>query len=173
MENQVNSKSIILNYGLYLGVLSVIASLIKYATGNLYVIEFYSAIVGIVLLIVFVILGIRKFKSDNNGFLTFGEGAKVGLGVTLIATLIIIAYSVLLATVIEPDFITNTIEAQKVMFADSFGMTEGQIEEATKNSADNFFLSMAGGILIWNFFVGGVTSLIAAAVMKQSEEETY
>jgi hypothetical protein len=67
----------------------------------------------------------------------------------------------------------NTIEAQKVMFADSFGFTEGQIEEATKNSEDNFYLSLFGGILIWNLFLGGITSLIGAAVMKKTDEETY
>ena len=63
MENQANSKSIILNYGLYLGLASVIAGLIKYATGYLYVTEFYSAIVGVVLLIAFTILGIKKCSS--------------------------------------------------------------------------------------------------------------
>jgi len=173
MENQANSKSVILNYGLYLGIISIFISLIKYATGNLYVTEFYSGIAGIILLIVFVILSIKKFKKDNGGFLTFGQGVKIGIGVSMIATIIVIIYYVLLSTVIEPDFVTNTIEAQKTMFADSFGMTEGQIEEATKNSEDNFFLSMFGGILIWNLFLGGVTSLIAAATMKKSEEETY
>lgn len=173
MENQANSKSIILNYGLYLGIISIFISLIKYATGNLYVTEFYSGIAGIVLLIVFVILGIKKYKSDNGSFLTFGQGVKIGIGIAMIATIIVIVYYLLLSTVIEPDFVANTIEAQKTMFADSFGMTEGQIEEATKNSEDNFFLSMFGGILIWNLFLGGVTSLIAAATMKKSEEETY
>ena len=173
MENQANSKSIILNYGLYLGIASVFAGLIKYATGNLYVTEFYSAIVGVVLLIVFVILGIKKFKSANSGFMSFGQGVKIGIGLTMVATLIVILYYVLLSTVIEPDFITNSIEAQKIMLADSFGMTEGQIEEATKNSEDNFYLSLFGGAIIWNLFLGGITSLICAAVMKQTEEETY
>ena len=34
MENQANSKNVILNYGLYLGVASILLSLIIYATGN-------------------------------------------------------------------------------------------------------------------------------------------
>lgn len=173
MENQASSKSVILNFGLYLGIISVFAGLIKYATGSLYTIEFYSFFAGILLVIIFVILGIKKFKNVNNTYLNFGQGVKVGVGVTLIGTVIIILYSLLLSTVIEPDFMTNSIEAQKTMFADSFGMTEGQIEEATKNAEDNFYLSMIGGILIWNLFIGGVTSLIAAAAMKKSEEETY
>lgn len=173
MENQANSKSIILNYGLYLSIITIFISLIKYATGNLYVTEFYSGIAGIVLLIIFVILGIKKYKNDNGGFLKFGQGVKIGIGIAMIATIVVIVYYVLLSTVIEPNFVENTIEAQKIMFADSFGMTESQIEEATKNSEENFFLSMFGGILIWNLFLGGVTALIGSAVMKKSEEETY
>ncbi|WP_299668944.1 DUF4199 domain-containing protein [uncultured Polaribacter sp.] len=173
MENQTNSKSIILNYGLYLGLASVIIALIKYATGNLYVQEYYSGIVGILLLIAFIVLGIKKYKSDNGGFISFGQSVKIGIGLTMIATLIIIAYYFLLSTFIEPDFAANSIEAQKVMLADSFGMTEGQIEEATKNAGDNFSLNLFGGILIMNLFLGGITSLIAGAIMKKSEEETY
>ena len=173
MENQANSKNIILNYGLYLGLITVLTGLIKYATGNLYVAEFYSGLLGILFVIILVILGIRKFKSTNGDLLAFGQGVKVGIGLTMIGTLIIIAYYFLLSSFIEPDFMANTIEGQKVMFADSFGMTEGQIEDATKNSEDNFYLSLFGGILIWNLFLGGITSLIGAAVMKKTDEETY
>jgi hypothetical protein len=173
MEDQANSKNVILNYGLYLGLASVLVGLVKYATGSLYVQEFYSGIIGLVILIAFVILGIKKFKTDNSGFVTFGQGVKIGIGLTMIATIIIMIYYLLLITVIEPDFIVKTIEAQKVMYADTFGMTEEQIEVATKSSQDNFHLSMFGGILIMNLFLGGVTSLIAAAVMKKTEEETY
>ncbi|TXD52984.1 MULTISPECIES: DUF4199 domain-containing protein [unclassified Polaribacter] len=173
MENQASSKSIILNYGLYLGLITILTGLVKYATGNLYVTEFYSGILGVLIVIVFVILGIKNFKATNKGLIGFGEAVKIGVGLTLIGTILIIAYYFLLSTVIEPDFMANTMEAQKVMFADSFGMTEGQIEEATKNSEDNFYLSLFGGILVWNLFLGGITSLITAAVVKKTEEDSY
>jgi hypothetical protein len=173
MENQASSKGIILNYGLYLGLITVLAGLVKYATGNLYVTEFYSGIFGVLIVIALVILGIKKFKSTNEDLMTFGQGVKIGIGLTLIGTIIIIAYYFLLSSFIEPDFMANTMEAQKVMFADSFGMTEGQIEEATKNSKDNFYLSLFGGILVWNLFLGGITSLITAAVVKKNEEDSY
>ena len=91
----------------------------------------------------------------------------------MISAIINIVYLLLLTNVLEPDFAINTIEAQKIMMADSFGMTEGQIEEATKNSLDNFNLSLLGGVLIMNLFIGGIISLIAAAIMKKSEEESY
>jgi len=173
MENQANSKSIILNYGLYLGLAGIFVNLIKYAMGALYTQEFYSAILGIVFLILFIILGIKKYRSDNGGLISFGQSVKIGIGISMISAILTIIYLYLLANVIEPEFMQNTIEANKVMLADSFGMTEGQIEEATANSEDNFYLNMFGGVIIMSLFLGGIISLIAGAIMKKSEEDQY
>jgi len=173
MENQANSRSIILNYGLYLGLATVTISLVKYAMGALYTQEYYSGILGLILMIAFLVLGLKNYKAVNGGFITFGQSVKVGIGIAMIASVISIVYILLLSNVLEPDFAVNSIEAQKVMMADSFGMTEGQIEEATKNSLDNFNLSLLGGVLIVNLFIGGIVSLIAGAIMKRTEEEQY
>ena len=173
MENQTSSKSIILNYGLYMGGASILVSLIKYATGMQYEQEWYSGLIGLIILIAFIILGIKKHKFDNGGFISFGKAIKVGLGITFIATLLIIAYYAIFSMVIEPDFMERTIDAQKVVWADSFGMTEGQIEESEVNTRKYFYLSLFGGVLIMNLFLGGIISLIAAAVMKKNEEDQY
>ena len=173
MENQASSKSTILNYGLYMGGASILVALIKYGTGMQYTQEWYSGLIGLLILITFIVLGIKKHKFDNGGFISFGKALKIGLGITFIATLIIIIYYVLFSMVIEPDFMEKTIEAQKVVWADSFGMTEGQIEDAVANTREYFYLSLFGGVLIMNLFLGGVTSLIAGAIMKNNEEDQY
>ncbi len=173
MENQVNSKNIILNYGLYLGIASIFIALIKYASGMQYKQEMFSGIIGFILFVALIILGIKKYKKDNNNLMSFGKGIKIGLGITFIATLIIIVYYVLFSMVIEPNFMNNTIEMQKTVWADSFGMTPEQIEAAEESSKKYFYLSLFGGVLIMNLFLGGVTSLIAAAIMKKTEENQY
>ena len=173
MENQTSSKGTILNYGLYMGGASILVSLIKYATGMQYEQEWYSGLIGLVILIAFIVLGIKKYKFDNGGFISFGKAVKIGLGITFISTLLIIAYFTIFSMVIEPDFMERTIEAQKIVWADSFGMTEGQIEDSVENTRKYFYLSLFGGILIMNLFLGGITSLIAGAVMKNNEEDQY
>lgn len=173
MENQANSKSTILNYGLYLGIISVFIALIKYASGMQYKQEMFSGIIGLIAFIAFLILGIKKFKKDNNGHMSFGTGIKIGLGITFIATLIIVLYYILFALVIEPNFMNNTIDMQKVVWADNFGMSQEQIEAAEETTRKYFYLSLFGGVLIMNLFIGGVTSLIAAAIMKKTEEQQY
>ncbi len=173
MENQASSKSVILNYGLYLGIFSILIAVVKYAMGAQYEQEFYSGILGVLALIVFIILAIKKFKVDNMNVLSFGQAVKIGIGTTLIATLIIMAYYFLFSSFIEPDFQALSIEAQKTVWVDSFGMTPAQVEESAQRANDFFFISLFGGILIINLFLGGVTSLIAGAVMKRSEEDGY
>ncbi len=173
MENQANSKNIILNYGLYFGGTSILVALIKYASGMQYEQEMYSGIIGILILIAFIVLGIKKFKNDNGGLISFGKAIKIGLGITFIATIIIIIFYALFSMVIEPNFMENTIEMQKVVWADSFGMTEEQIEGSEATTRKYFYLSLFGGVFIMNLFLGGITSLIAAAVMKKTEEDQY
>ncbi|TYP98828.1 uncharacterized protein DUF4199 [Tenacibaculum adriaticum] len=173
MENQANSKSIILNYGLYLGIASIFIALIKYATGMQYTQEWYSGLLGLLLMIALIVLGIKKFKTDNNGFISFGSGIKIGLGITLIATLIIMVYYALFSLVIEPAFMEQTIETQKTVWADSYGMTDEQIEQSEETTRKYFYLSLFGGILIMNLFLGGIISLITGAVLKKTEENQY
>ena len=173
MENQVNSKNTILTYGSYLGGASVLITLLKYASGMQYEQEMYSGITGMIVLIAFIILGIKTFKKENNGIISFGKALKVGLGVTFIGTLIIIIYYVLFSMVIEPNFMENTIEMQKTVWADSFGMTQEQIENSVDATRKYFYLSLFGGVLIMNLFLGGLTSLIGGAIMKKTEEDDY
>ena len=173
MENQANSKNTILTYGSYLGGASVLIALLKYASGMQYEQEMYSGIAGIILLITFIVLGIKNFKKENNGFISFGKALKVGLGITFIATLLTIVYYVMFSMVIEPNFMENTIEMQKTVWADSFGMTDEQIEMSAETTRKYFYLSLFGGVLIMNLFLGGVTSLIAGAIMKKTEEDQF
>jgi len=173
MENQASSKSVILNYGLYLGTISILIAVIKYAMGMQYEQEFYSGILGLIVLVVLIILGIKKFKTDNLNLLSFGKAVKIGIGITFIATLLIIVYYLIFGMLIEPDFQTLSIEAQKTVWADSFGMTPSEVEATAERSIDYFYISLFGGVLIINLFLGGITSLIAGAVMKRTKEDQY
>jgi glucan phosphoethanolaminetransferase (alkaline phosphatase superfamily) len=151
MENQANSKNIILNYGFYLGVTCVLILLIKYATGYIYVQEWYSGLSTVLLLITFIVLGIKKYKTSNDGLISFEKSVKVGIGLTMICSLIIIAFYLLLSTVIDQDFIQNSIEVK----------LEASKQEKNENAEQNFYLNMFGGIIIYNLFLGGITSLIS------------
>lgn len=173
MENQANSKSIILNNGLYLGLTGVILGLILYAMGKSLELQWVSSLVGFIATIIFVVIGLKSFKADNNGFMSWGQGLKVGMGIVMVSAVITVVYTLLFTNVIEPDFQQQAMDLQQQKWLDA-GLTEEQIETFTESSKK--FQGpgiMTAMILAISAFIGFVISAITAAIMKKSEEEAY
>ncbi|WP_425658708.1 DUF4199 domain-containing protein [Tenacibaculum ascidiaceicola] len=173
MENQAKSKNIILNYGLYLGIIGVFIHLAFYATGTLIKFGWLSGVIGFIAMIVLIILGIKKFKTDNNDFLTFGQALKVGVGIALISAIITTIYTLVFTNIIEPDFQAQMMEVQKQTWIDS-GMTDEQIEasEAMSKKFSSPVITVPLSIVVSAFF-GFIISAIGGAIMKKTEEDQY
>lgn len=173
MENQASSKSVILNYGLYYGIVSILLSVVLYAMDMHLKGGVIPTVVGIAVILAFPILGITKFKKDNGGFITWGQSVKIGMGVLLIGVLIAIIYNHIFTSFIEPDFYTQLTEVQRQGLIDA-GLTDDQI--TTQLDAQAMFqgtiLGDAVGLLFFAF-VGFVISAITGAVVKRTEEDQY
>jgi hypothetical protein len=175
MENQVSSKSLILNNGLYYGLVLVMASLITYAlgmhldpTGG-----YINTGVLVFALIAFPVIGMSKFKKGNGGFMSWGQGLKIGIGIVLIGSLISILYQHVFTGFIEPEFYTQLEEITKQALQDG-GLNEEQIDAqiAMQAKFQGTIIGDAIGLL-FAAFLGFIVSAITAAIMKKSEEETY
>lgn len=171
MENQVSSKNIMLNYGVYLGIASILLNLILYATGNLIEMQSISGFIGIALMIVFIVLGIKKFKFENGTFLSFGQAVKIGVGIAIISAVLGIIYNLIFMNFIEPDFQNQMVEVQRQAWQEA-NMTSEQIDaaESMMRKFQNPAITSAIGIVV-AAFLGFVISAIAGAIMKKSEEE--
>ena len=101
MDKQINSKNIIINNGLYLGLVGVFVGLILYAMGKSLELQWVSSVVGFVATIGFVVMGIKTFKKANEGFISWGEGLKIGMGIVMISAIITVIYTLLFVNVIE------------------------------------------------------------------------
>ena len=173
MENQANSKNIILNYGLYLAIAGIFIHLVFYATGNLIKLGWLTGVLGFVAMIAFITLGIKKFKADNGGFLTFGEALKVGVGIAVFSAAISAVYTLMFTNVIEPDFQAQMMEIQKQAWMDA-GLNDEQIETSV-DMAEKFngpAITIPISIVVSAFF-GFIISAIAGAIMKKTEEDQY
>ena len=173
MENQVNSKQFIVNNGILLGVASIVLSLILYATGNHLTPHWSVSLISAALFIGLIVFGTKKFKEANGGFMSWGQGVKVGVGIAVLAGLIITIYQYVFMNFIEPEYMAQMMEIQNQGFIDG-GMTEEQIEAANKmgESFRSPFMVAAMGIIM--YAIGGfIVSAITSAIMKKSEEEQY
>lgn len=173
MENQVSSKSIILNQGLYLGIASVLINLVVYAMGNHLQPHWSVLPISIAIMTAFIVMGMKQFKTGNGGIMTWGQAVKIGVGLTMISAVIVTIYNQIFANFIEPDFVQQMAAVQEQAWVDA-GFTSEQIE-SSRAMAETFsspVLSSAIG-LVFAAFLGFIVSAIAGAVMKESGEDQY
>lgn len=176
MDTQKASlKKIALNYGLLLGLASIALSVITYVMGVHLERPWWTSVLGILIMVVFIVYGLKAFKQDNGGFLSLGEAIKVGLAISVIAGILGALYNVLFVTVIEPDFVTQMLEVtREQMIEQNPSMTEEQLEMGLSMSEK--FMSpgiMSAMAIIFTLFLGFIVSLIAGLIMKQNRPEGY
>ncbi|WP_299523659.1 DUF4199 domain-containing protein [uncultured Lutibacter sp.] len=174
MENQKSSsKQIMLNYGLILGFVSILIAVINFAFGNVYEPHWVISVLGALVSVVFIVLGLKKLKESNNGFLSLGQALKTGLGISLISGIIYVIYMMLFTNIIEPEFFTRMAEVQEAGMLEKYpNMSDEQLEGAiamTKKMSGPAITSAF--ILIFSLFFGFIVSLIGGLIMKKTQEE--
>lgn len=175
MENQTNSRNIILNYGLIYGAVIVFINLIIFALGMTF--DVTGGVINMVALTLCIIglpvLAIKKFKKENNGFLIWGEALKIGVGIVVVGAFISIIYTHVFTGIIQPDFYEQLTEFQTGKFLEA-GLTEEQIESqlAMQAKFQGTIIGDALGLLFY-VFLGFVVSAIAGAIMKHTEDDEY
>ena len=159
-----------LNYGLMLGIATVIISVANYAFGNAYEPHWSVNVISLLLMIAFITLGIKKLKETNGGLLTLGEGLKTGIGVALISGIIGIAYFLLFVNFVDPEFFNTIASIQEQKWLDA-NMSDEQIEMSKAMMAKMSGPGITAGFMIaFTLFIGFIISLIAGLVMKQTED---
>lgn len=160
-----------LQYGLLLGGISVVLGIILYSMELHY--QGGLSILGVSLVIMLgcIIVGLLQFKKANNGYMSFGQGMKIGIGICLIGGIISMAYQLLLSHVIDPEMMSKQLELARMQMQDSKMSQEqidAQLEMAQKFSSP--LIQIAFGLLMSIFF-GFVLSLIPTLIMKKNNPE--
>lgn len=174
METQKSSSNqIMLNYGLMLGLASIIVAVANFAFGNVYKPHWSISIISVILSIVIIILGLKALKVNNGGFLSLGESIKTGLGIALISGVVYVIYFFVFTNFIEPEYFTNLAKFQEATVLEMYpNMSDEQLENALEMSKKFSGFGMISAItLIMSLFSGFIISLIGGAIMKKSKEE--
>ncbi len=174
MEDQKSSpKQIMVNYGLLLGFISILMSVANYAVGNIYEPHWLMTVLGIVAPIVVIVLGLKKVKELNGGYLKLGEALKTGIGISLISAILFLVYFLIFTNFIETEFYVRSLEVKEQAIIDMYpNMSDEQLEAAIgmqeKLSGPVFTSAI---ILIISLFFGLIVSLIGGLIMKKTSEE--
>ncbi len=119
----------------------------------------------VVLVVALVLNGVHYSKQMSNNVI-FGKIFGYGFKTTAVIALVMMAYSVLLFTVISPELKEQAIQqARDQMEKENF--SEEKIKSAILFLNKNFILITSGTSLFVNVFVGAIASLLSAAVAKK------
>ena len=173
MENQpsVSRKSIMINFGVLMGFASIIVQLLIYVFGNIYEPHWGFIILSIAVSIAFIVLGIKKVKTSQNGFLSMGDALKTGLGITLISAIIYSVYLAIFQHLIEPSYFDNlALIQEQAIIEQNPNMTDEQLEQA-KGFASMFNNSAVNAAItiVISLFMGLIISFFSGLVMKKTE----
>ena len=167
-ENQPKTGKYSLNFGLILGLISVVFGIMLFTMDAHYSQDPSNTVISIVIMIAVIIWGIISFRKANGGFLTLGEAAKIGTGIALIAGIIGVIYTMVLANVMDPEFATKIAEVQKAKAEADGLMTPEQIQQQYDGTI-NFFWFSYPVILIFNIIAGLVIGFIGGLILKKSK----
>ena len=169
MTSKIASKNTILNYGLLLGVISVSMSIVLYTQNKHLEQNQTIGLISILFILFAILFGIRSFAKNNP--LSFGEGLKIGIGITVVGAVIITIYNYIFSHYIEPDFMNQMSAVQQKAMEDSGQLTTEEITariEKLKEGADSFITPAIG--IVFSAFLGFVFSAVITVVFIKINE---
>ncbi|WP_297792088.1 DUF4199 domain-containing protein [uncultured Eudoraea sp.] len=169
-ENQPKTGKFSLNYGLILGAISVIFGIMLYSMDAHTSQDPSNTVISIVIMVAVIIWGIISFRKANGGFLTLGEALKLGAGIALVAAIIAVLYTVLMANVIDPDFALKIAENQKAAGEAAGTMSAEQLQQQYDGTINYFWISYPF-ILIFNIIAGLIIGLIGGLILKKAKPD--
>ena len=110
LESKGTVKSIVLNYGLIMGGLTVAFTFMLFLMDMHYQNSSIQQWTGLLIMAGSIVFGQLAFKKMNEGFISLGEGMKIGIGITALGSAIGIAYGIFQGSVLDPDTMTKAMD---------------------------------------------------------------
>ena len=167
-ENQPKVGKFSLNYGLILGLISVVFGIMLFTMDAHYSQDPANTVISIVIMVAVTIWGIYSFRKANSGYLSLGQAVKLGAGIALIAGIIGVIYTMVLANVMDPEFATKIAELNKVKAEADGQMSAEQIQMQYDNTINYFWFGYPV-ILIFNIILGLLIGLVGGLILKKAK----
>ncbi|WP_020531540.1 DUF4199 domain-containing protein [Flexithrix dorotheae] len=172
MEETVSSRSIAIKYGLILGVTLIIYSFFMQFAGL--VGNQLAGNLSFLFHIIATILTFREYKSENNGFMSFGKGFGMGMFMLFVAAVLSNLFSYVYLNFIDDSMIQMVREiTHEQMVTQNPNMTDEQVAQAmgftNKFMLNSTMLPVMGFIMTMIF--GLIISLIVSLIMKKDDPD--
>ena len=167
-ENQPKTGKYSLNYGLILGLISVVFSVMLFTMDAHTSQDPANSVISIAIMIAVIIWAILSFRKANGGYLTLAESMKLGAGIGLISGIIAVIYTMVLANVLDPDFATKVADIWRAQAEADGQLTAEQIQQQYDGRINYFWFGYPV-ILIFSIVVGFLIGLIGGLIFKKAK----
>jgi hypothetical protein len=174
MTNQIKKNGT--NFGIILGVISILITTILYAVNLELMVSIWVGIVIFVLNIIIGIVAVTKTKKKLGGFISFKEAFSTFFITMAVGSIIGILFSFILFNVIDPgakETVMELVVEKSVGWMQSAGLKSEDIRKSVEDmrNSDNFgafsqLKSYVGGLVLYS-----IIGLIVAAAFKNATKE--
>jgi hypothetical protein len=168
-STSVSATSVGLRYGLLTGLISVIISFGLFAArmeqSPLRFVSFLVLIGGMV-------MAMRYYKENNNGFMNFGEGVGIGTLLSAVVGVLSAIFSYLYMNIIDPDVVGRMMEKARTDMEAKGNLSEEQIDQGMA-MAGKFMNGpiMMAAVVLGSVLFGLLLALVISAFIKHSRPE--
>ncbi|WP_422348330.1 DUF4199 domain-containing protein [Flagellimonas sp.] len=168
-ENQPKVGTFSRNYGIILGLASIVFGVMLYTQNLHYEMSTPVIVVSTIITAIIIFVGTMNFKKANGGYLKIVEALKLGVGIALVSAILSLIYQYLLINFIEPDFMDKAFEiAKSAAFEKNPRLTEEQWQQGVEMQKKLGWIRYPIGLII-SCIIGLVLGLITGLILKKNK----
>ena len=162
-----------IQYGTLNGIISISFSLMLFFLDQHYQGGAFVNLINFLISLSVIILAQIAFKKDNGGYINLSESLKLGLGISLINSILGIFFFFILSNFLDPNMTEKTLQiVEERLIEGNPEISQQELDsfiEATRQAMTPFTLSTA--IIMASLFFGFLISLVTGLFLKKYKTE--
>ena len=169
----MKTSSYSIQYGTLNGIISISFSLMLFFLDQHYQGGPFVNLINFLISLTIILLAQIAFKKDNGGYLNLSDSLKLGLGISLINSILGVLFFFVLSNFLDPNMTEKTLQiVEQRLIEGNPEISQQELDtfiEATRQAMTPFTLSTA--IIMASLFFGFLISLITGLFLKKSKTE--
>ncbi|MFH6769851.1 DUF4199 domain-containing protein [Gaetbulibacter aquiaggeris] len=159
-----------MNYGIILGLIMILISVITYVTGLALEGAQWPNWIYYAAFPVIILYAISQFKKQNLNILSLSQALKIGVLIGVFSAIVITIYSIIFNYLIDPEFMSQMMEVARDKMLENPQMTEEIVDQSMKFVEMFSNPAISGAFMIaMSAIFGLIYSLIGGLIMKREE----
>jgi len=169
----MKTSSYSIQYGTLNGIISISFSLMLFFLDQHYQGGTFVNLINFLISFTIILLAQIAFKKDNGGYINLSDSLKLGLGISLINSILGVLFYFILSNFLDPNMTEKTLQiVEERLIEGNPEISQQQLDtfiEATRQAMTPFTLSTA--IIMASLFFGFLISLITGLFLKKSKTQ--